>query len=132
MSLLDKSNITERFINSVTPIKVLHNLSKMARTRTKHVLRITKPYSINPSSPNFKGRFNYNEVRNLRNSLAERTAGYTVRIGINFDPTLSVKNATVEAVVSDPDNLIRVIDEIGNAGYIVRNYSLSGVEEERQ
>ena len=100
--------------------------------KIKHIVKITKPYSLNPSSPEFKGRFSHEEVRDLSNRLAKRTAGYTERIGVYFNPTISVKNATVEAVVSDSDHLIGVIDEIGSAGYTVRNYSSSSVEEERR
>ncbi|GEM_PF-4080733 len=100
--------------------------------KIQHIVKITKPYSLNPSSPDFKGRFSHAEVRDLRNRLSTRTADYVERISIYFNPTISTKDVTVETVVSDSDHLIGVIDEIGSAGYTVRNYSSSSVEEERR
>jgi len=41
LSLLGKSNITERFINSVTPIKAIHYFSKITRNKMKLKSRLS-------------------------------------------------------------------------------------------
>ncbi|OIO42815.1 hypothetical protein COU56_04725 [Candidatus Pacearchaeota archaeon CG10_big_fil_rev_8_21_14_0_10_31_9] len=92
--------------------------------RTKHLIKITKPYSLRPSSINFKGRFRHEEVVALRRSLVNYVLCDS-RINIDFNPaaTGSTKHARVEAVVSDSDHFYGILDRIRDSGYKIVSYT---------
>ncbi|MEK6873528.1 MAG: hypothetical protein AABW91_01685 [Nanoarchaeota archaeon] len=93
------------------------------KQKTKHTIKISRGF--------LRGKFSHDEARELGTDLSNIFRSYGVRINVTYNSDVSLKQASVEALVDDSTQITDIVNYISGTGYAVKGYTSSREGEQK-